>query len=89
MDFQEQQKKFEELKNQFAQLNTVFDETMKKNKFSEEDLKIDENALSSEEKQAWEKIKSDVQNSAKAHANDSAPNQSSKAGIGRRNAIRL
>lgn len=89
MNFQEQKQKFEELKNQFDQLNKLFDDTMKKNNFSDEDLKIDEQSLSPDEKHAWDKLKSDVQNSAKAHANASAPSQASKAGTGRRNAIRL
>lgn len=89
MNFQEQKKQFEELQKQFNQLNAVFDETMKKNNLSQEDLKIDEKTLPADVQKTWQKMKSDVENSAKAQANASAPNTSSKAGSSRRNAIRL
>lgn len=89
MNFAEQEKQFEELKKKFAELNSLFDETMKKNNFTAEDLKVDEKTLPAEAQKAWQKVKSDIENSAKANANISAPNTSSKAGCGRKNAIRL
>lgn len=89
MNFAEQEKQFEELKRKFAELNSIFDETMKKHSFTENDLKIDEKTLPPEAQKAWQKLKSDVENSARANAAASAPNTASKAGHGRKNAIRL
>lgn len=89
MNFEEQKKQFEELQNKFGQLNTLFDETMKKNNLSKEDLKIDEKSLPPEVQKAWQKVKGDIENSAKAQANASAPGTATKAGSGRKNAIRL
>lgn len=89
MNFAEQEQKFAELKKQFEELNKQFDETMHANNLTLEDLKNVENEIPAEYRDAWDKLKNTIQTSAKANAEAAAPSQTSKAGTGRRNAIRL
>lgn len=89
MNLAEQEQKFAELKKQFAELNKQFDETMKANNLTMEDLKNAENEIPAEYRDAWNKYKNTLLASAKANTEASASSQTSKAGTGRRNAIRL
>lgn len=88
MNLQEQEKKLEEIIEQFNQLNTKFNQTIKENNL-ENDLTINENELPKEIAEQWTKIKENI--AREAHANNQITNTipSSKAGIGRKNAIRL
>lgn len=89
MNFAEQEKKFAELQEQFESLNKQFEQTMAKNNFTDKDLNIDEKDIPAEVLTAWNKMKSDIEASAKANAETENPSHASKAGTGRRNAIRL
>jgi uncharacterized coiled-coil protein SlyX len=89
MNFAEQEQKIAELKSQLEALNKQFDKTMKANNLTMEDLKNAENEIPAEYRDAWNKLKSTIEAGAKTNAplGHSAP--ASKAGSGRRNAIRL
>lgn len=89
MNFAEQEQQFAELKKQFADLNKQFDETMKANNLTLEDLKNAENEIPAEYRDAWNKLKNTIQAGTKTTAQAETPTHTSKAGAGRRNAIRL
>ncbi len=89
MNFAEQKQKIAELKSQLQALNKQFDETMKANNLPLEDLKTAEKDIPAEYRDAWDKLKNTIQASAKTAAQAEKPVASSKAGTGRRNAIRL
>lgn len=89
MNFAEQEQQFAELKKQFADLNKQFDETMKANNLTMEDLKNAENEIPAEYREAWDKLKRTIQAGAKTNIQTETPAHTSKAGAGRRNAIRL
>lgn len=89
MNLAEQEQKIAELKNQLQTLNKQFDDTMKANNLTLEDLKNAEKEIPAEYHDAWNKLKSTVQAGAKTSNQAEAPAHSSKAGAGRRNAIRL
>lgn len=89
MNFTEQEQKFAELKMQFADLNKKFDETLKANNLTLEDLKNAENEIPAEYRDGWNKFKNKIQAGAKTNTQTEAPSHTTKAGAGRRNAIRL
>lgn len=89
MNLAEQEQKIAELKSQLQTLNKQFDDTMKVNKLTLEDLKNAENEIPAEYREAWSKLKNTIQAGAKTTAQTETPTHTSKAGAGRRNAIRL
>lgn len=89
MNFAEQEQKFAELKKQFADLNKQFDETMKANNLTMEDLKNAENEIPAEYRDAWNKLKNTILANTKTNSQAENSAHTSKAGAGRRNAIRL
>lgn len=89
MNFAEQEQKIAELKSQLEALNKQFDETMKANNLTPEDLKNAENDIPAEYRGAWNKLKSTIQAEVKTTAQAETSTHTSKAGTGRRNAIRL
>ena len=89
MNFAEQEQKVAELKSQLQTLNKQFDDTMTANNLTPEDLKNAENEIPAEYRSAWNKLKSTIQAEVKTTAQAETPPHTSKAGAGRRNAIRL
>lgn len=89
MNLTEQEQKVKELKSQLQTLNKQFDDTMKANNLTLEDLKSAEKEIPAEYRGAWDKLKNTIQAGAKTIAETETPPHTSKAGAGRRNAIRL